>query len=132
MKIEASPIQVENTGKKTDDGRLIWRLTAPVVVRIGDWRIEVPSGFEFDFASCPRFLGVFLDQQALFGLAPCVHDWLYKVGAPKLVADALFRVLLEFEKVPKWQAWVMEIAVRYGGGAAYRAHRRREKREANK
>lgn len=54
--------------------------------------IEVPVGFQTDFASVPRLLWVFLPKWGTYGNASVIHDWLYwDQSRPRAAADAIFR-----------------------------------------
>lgn len=71
------------------DGRRVWRLWAPLIVRLSDGKvIEIPIGFESDGASVPRDLILW----HIFGdtgiLASFVHDYLYRVDSAPVVSKA--------------------------------------------
>lgn len=56
-------------------------------------RINVPMGFQTDFASIPRPFWVILPKWGNYGNAAVIHDWLYwSQGRPRRAADG---VLLE-------------------------------------
>lgn len=102
-----------------------WRLVAPFLTQVtGDentW-IEVPKGFETDFASVPRLPIIY----SLFGnraQKPAVlHDYLYSHGGmekDKEFADEVFFAAMETNGNPWYQRYLMYAAVRMFGGAAF-------------
>ena len=68
------------------------RLTQPFRVRTGAGRIiEVPAGFETDFASVPRLFWRVVPPWGRYSPAAVVHDYLYHTGkVSRLAADRLF------------------------------------------
>ena len=102
------------------DGR--WRLLAPLVYRsdlMGP--VVVPSGFDTDFASVPRFPFMFWFLGDRGHAAAVVHDYLYRtatVGRAK--ADAVFEEALKAEGDMGWFGrQAMWFGVRIGGWASY-------------
>lgn len=106
--------------------RQTWKFTAPFRFRVLGGVHEIPAGFNFDFASCPRPLMLFISDSAIRGRAPAVHDFAYWAGFPKHIADALFWEALKLDNISAAEQWIMVKAVEYGGTAAYAAHRQRE------
>ncbi len=54
--------------------------------------VEVPVGFQTDFASVPRLLWAFLPKWGTYGNASVIHDWLYwDQHRTRAEADAIFR-----------------------------------------
>ncbi len=101
-----------------------WILGDPLVIQVGDERIEVPVGFTTDGASVPgwakRVTGwdAWNDPQRWAGVA---HDWLYsQPGVSKSYADKVFRALLESQGAGPVKRDLMYAAVVVGGWRAYR------------
>lgn len=113
--------------------RELWRLmTSLQVVMVSNpgtefqetFRLVVPRGFVSDFASCPRAVQALLAEYSIKGPAAIVHDWLYFIGWPKAIADAVFFTLLKQQGARFFDRWAMYLAVEFFGGSAYNAHRR--------
>lgn len=128
MKIEHDKLIVEPTEKISKDGSQLWRITSPCGVCIGNLKFTIPKGFEFDFASVPRFAKPMLSDLLLQSIAPAAHDYLYSIGQSKGVCDGAFLDLMRFIRVPLWQRVVATTAVSLFGWRAYNAHQRRLKR----
>jgi hypothetical protein len=101
-----------------------WILGDPLVAEVDGTRIEVPVGFTTDGASVPPWAQVvtrwdpWADPQRWAGV---VHDWLYtQPGITKDYADDVFKALLRSEGAGWLKANAMYLAVKVGGGAAYR------------
>lgn len=90
-------------------------------------QIVVPVNFRFDLASIPAFARFYISNDNPRVRRPAViHDWMYaKVGRLGRVtvdrsrADKIFYHALLAEGVRKGQAYVMWLAVRWGGWAAW-------------
>lgn len=101
-----------------------WRLVEPLeYVPPGDGRpIEVPAGFETDFASVPRVFVWLLPRYGHWTPAAVLHDHLWALaregGVDKVEADDVFRrAMLELD-VPFLRRWIMWAAVRWAAGPA--------------
>ena len=101
-----------------------WILGDPLIVQVGEERIEVPVGFTTDGASVPgwaqRLTGwdPWTDPQRWAGV---VHDWLYsQPGVSKFHADNVFRALLASQGATDVKRDLMYAAVVAGGWLAYR------------
>ncbi len=90
---------------KTQDPR-------PIVVSI-----EIPEGFETDFASIPRILWPLFPPDGPWLEASIVHDYCYREQVPfsRFFADALFRELMARYGVPRWRRVLFYYAVRLCG-----------------
>ena len=108
------------------------RLTQPFRVRTGAGRIiEVPAGFETDFASVPRLFWRVVPPWGRYSPAAVVHDCLYHTGkVSRLAADRVFLELMAALGVPLWKRQVMYWAVRLGGWLAWDTSRKRETEHA--
>jgi hypothetical protein len=103
----------------------IWILGDPLVVEVdGRDRIEVPVGFTTDGASVPalaRWLTGWGSWDEPQRSAAIVHDWLYtQRGVPKAYGDDVFEALLAAGGTSWLKRKAMYLAVKLGGGAAYR------------
>ena len=104
------------------------RLTQPYRVgTAGGSIIEVPEGFETDFASVPRLFWRVVPPWGRYSPAAVVHDFLYSTGkVSRKEADAIFLELMARLAVPLWKRYVMYWAVRLFGWFAWDAHRKRQ------
>lgn len=98
-----------------------WLLTGPVVYEThGGDVINVPAGFETDFASIPRALWALFPPAGPWGPAAVIHDFLYRTGlVSRAEADRTFREASEDLGVPAWVRWSMWTTLRAAGGQAY-------------
>jgi hypothetical protein len=136
-KLEAQPVKVAKSTLSPPvitylTEKKLWRLEQDYSYRDGDYAITVPSGFEFDLASVPRFIWWLIGPFDLSIAAPLVHDFLYRFrGAPpqgcidprrtytRSQADLLFRTIMKEEGVWWWRRAAAYRAVRWFGGAAW-------------
>jgi hypothetical protein len=82
--------------------------------------IDVPAGFETDFASVPRLPLTYALLGAYGHAAAVLHDHIYTTGAlPRLDADRVFRNALRSSGIARWRAWIMWAGVRAGGASRY-------------
>jgi hypothetical protein len=110
----------------TDDR--FWILGQALTFQVDGRPFVVPKGFTTDGASVPWW------AQVLTGWRPwdepqrwaaIVHDWAYcSPGVRKLWADRAFRAVLKSEGAGWLRREVMYLAVRIGGGPAYRTDQR--------
>jgi hypothetical protein len=117
-----SPLHLEDTGIARD-GRQIFRLLDSFQYELGTGLIiEVPAGFETDYASVPRFFWRLLPPWGQHGKAAVLHDFLYRQasGVSKVVADAVFVDAMSSLGVPWWQRMAMFWAVALFGRSSYR------------
>lgn len=106
--------------KSPGDG---WRLCEPFRVALEEGErvheLEVPRGFETDFASVPRLPLAFLLAGDTAHRAAVLHDFLYASRADRGFADRAFRAAMKAEGVSAWRRWLMFAGVRAFGGMAY-------------
>jgi len=103
------------------------KLITPFAVKVRGKEITVPAGFKTDFASVPRLFWNLAPPWGKYSRAAVVHDWLYQSGiTEKDVADLIFKALMIRYGVPAWKAEVMYKAVKWFGGAAWKACRKRQ------
>ncbi len=74
-------------------------------------RVEVPEGFETDFASVPRLPLAYLLTGDTAHAAAVVHDYLVDTHPWRRAAE-VFREAMVAEGVPAWRRWFMYWAVR--------------------
>jgi Protein of unknown function (DUF1353) len=115
-------------GRRDDDRRIAvltepWLYCSPVNRSL----YVVPAGYVTDFASVPRAAKLFYTQFGDWVEASVIHDWLYDVGQEghKDEADRIFREALKEQGVGGFSRTVMFLAVRAGGGRAYRQAEKR-------
>ncbi len=96
------------------------RLIQPYRVGTASGRIiEVPEGFETDFAAGPRFFWRIVPPWGRYSPAAVVHDYLYHSDkASRKEADGIFLELMAKLGVPLWKRYMMYGAVRLFGGFA--------------
>ena len=88
--------------------------------------VEVPVGFMTDFASVPRPLWIFLPKWGTYGNAAVIHDYCYwEQKRSRKESDLIFREAMGVLKVGSTTAGLMYWAVRWFGGFAWSANRRR-------
>ena len=104
--------------------RHVWVVTKPLVWEDGRFYVTVPVGFEFDFASIPKFAQAWLPKAGmLYDRASCLHDYLYVTELfSRKECDKLFYKAMLSDGVPKSRAWIMYQAVRLGGRIPWRQH----------
>lgn len=99
-----------------------WRLVAPLIAGVDGDTVEVPEGFETDFASVPRLPLAYLLAGNTAHRAAVLHDFLYAIRAGREYADAVFAAAMKAEKVPAWRRWLMRAGVAIGGASRYAEH----------
>lgn len=112
------PLQVE-----LQSDRKTWSLLASFSYLDPDHgMIEVPAGFETDFASVPRLPLTFALLGQYGHAAAVLHDWLYRAGTlNRADADRVFLNALRSSGIARWRSWLMWAGVRIGGASRYRA-----------
>jgi hypothetical protein len=106
---------------------LTGKLLKPFTVKVKGKEITVPVGFMTDFASVPRLFWRLAPPWGLYSRAAVVHDWLYQSGAfDKETTDLIFKALMVRYGVPAWKAQLMYAAVKWFGGKAWDACRKRQ------
>jgi hypothetical protein len=117
------------------DGRVVHRLLDPLFYHVGSFasphRIEVPVGFETDFASVPRPWRALIPASGPWNRAAVVHDYLYKTQGKTIprsllrgrtlrkVADDIFLEAMEAAGVDWLTRSAMYRAVRVGGNGGW-------------
>ena len=105
-----------------------------------DWRvresgahttiIRVPADFIYNGASIPTLAQLFMGARELYEIAGCIHDFLYRFGAPRYIADRIFWIIARSgeKRVNPTRAWLGWAGVRVGGWVPYGKHARRRAR----
>ena len=92
-------------------------------------RIEVPIGFQTDFASVPRPLWWLFPRWGRYGNAAVIHDFCYwEQKRARREADDIFREAMQVLGVAKWKVCLMHRAVRWFGWSAWRGSKKRRAR----
>lgn len=115
-----TPLRVE----ETDEFGGIWTLLEPLRYYSDLLKrdITVPQGFQTDFASVPRLLGIYDLEGGKCNKAAVVHDWLYSTQCvDRATADAVLREAILASGYSAFTAGVFYAAVRIGGGSHWRA-----------
>lgn len=83
--------------------------------------MTVEAGYLTDLASVPVvFRGLFAPDGP-WAQAAVVHDYLYREGlVSRKMSDLILFEAMGVLEVPLWQRWAIYLAVRVGGGRAYR------------
>lgn len=132
-RVEPQAVRVEDSGLPPPilsyrPDRSAWVLEEDYAYADGPHLLRVPSGFEFDLASVPRFAWPLIAPFELSVVAPLLHDFLYQHGGrlpdgsvvpprsyTRKQADELFRVVMKQERVAGWRARLAYWAVRWFG-----------------
>jgi hypothetical protein len=85
-----------------------------------DDRINVPNGFQTDFASIPRPFWFILPQWGKYGNAAVIHDWLYwEQNRSRADSDAVLMEGMAVSKVNTVVRYTIYSAVRLFGWLAW-------------
>lgn len=97
-----------------------WQTAAAHTINTRYGPVTVPSGFQTDGASIPRFLWSVIGHPMTvkYIRAAIVHDYLYSLGE-KTTGDKIFYDLLLEDRTNKYLAWIMYQAVKHFGGKAW-------------
>lgn len=80
----------------------------------------VPVGFETDFATVPQLVQSIIPKIGAYTKATILHDYWYKAATnTKEWADKEFLRAMLLLGTPKWQAYLMYMAVRLFGKGNY-------------
>lgn len=109
------PLKVELLDRKR------WRLLALFSYLDPDHgHIDVPAGFETDFASVPRWPLTFALLGQYGHAAAALHDHLYATGKlSRKAADRVFLNALRSSGHARWRSWLMYAGVRIGAASRY-------------
>jgi len=107
--------------KEIDDKR--WMLDEPFFYQSDTLKtvIEIPKGFETDFASVPRLPLIFWLCGDVAHKPAVIHDWIYRKGLyTRPLADETFLEAMEDDNVSFWRRKLMYWGVRIGGASSYK------------
>jgi len=91
--------------------------------------VDVPKGFETDFASIPRVLWSIAPPDGVYTQAAVLHDYLYQTGKyPRKKADRIFLEAMAVLGVALWKRRVIYRAVRLFGWMFFEQEKRRKGR----
>lgn len=118
---------------QTCHGRAVIRLTQTFhfdAICCGSrYYLVIPVGFVSDGASIPRFFHRLLPP-AEFAREALIHDYLYSICWPRMMADATMYCVMADIGRPAWKREAIFGGVRLFGLRAYREHaRKREGKE---
>ena len=108
------------TLRERQNGRCIVELTRPLTYRLKADGIRVavtvPRGFKTDYASIPHILWSIMPPDGPWVRAAVIHDYLYQtMDVPRWLCDAVFRSVMQHDKVPLIQRLAIFYAVRIFG-----------------
>jgi hypothetical protein len=85
--------------------------------------IEVPEGFETDFASVPRGLWNIIPPDGEYTQGAVLHDFLYnRQFFSRAKCDWIFLDAMKVLNVPGWKRWAMYLAVRSFGWVPWKGY----------
>ena len=112
--------------ERMDDGRR--RLLRDLNMEIEGQPVTIPVDTVTDFSSIPWY-GRILVRWSKVDIAGVVHDWYYQTGTTsRAQADAVWRMvaMAGTHHANVVQAWIGWLALRLGGGFAWRRYRRND------
>ena len=139
------PVPIATKGKGFWKGIVMWLLSTRNWVLTEDWKYNIdgeeyviPSGFQFDGASIPKFLRTFFSPVGVLLMGGLVHDYAYKYKTllkenkkdtmgelTQKKADEIFRdiniIVNGFYTMNRLAYW----SLRIGGFVAWNGHRKR-------
>lgn len=123
MKIKESKFLTDLAVKNLDDEN--WLILEPLVYqsRTLGKTVEVPAGFQTDFASVPRLPLTFALTGDAAHKAAVIHDYLYR-SLPHIcqrrTADLVFYEAMKVTGIVWWRRELMFAGVRLGGSGSWR------------
>ena len=116
-----------------DDDR-VWILDSPLAYQsdiFGGFKVEIPAGFETDFASVPRVPIAYTLYGDRAHREAVIHDYLYRIDSvPEVSFETANSVFLEAMKCrgKSWFIrWPMYLGVKFGGYSSYHKKRVEDK-----
>jgi hypothetical protein len=116
----------KRNNKVNADGAELYETTAIIdFVLPSGIIVRIPSGFEWDGASIPKFAQWIIGKpMGKYALAALLHDWFYSslvLGSKgRKEADEYFLMAMECLNIAWWRRKSMYRAVRFGGGGPYK------------
>ena len=114
-----------------------WEICHDFVYSIGEQEYVIPKGFQFDGASVPKFLAVWLSPTGVLLMGGLVHDYGYKYGTllkreggdlgakDQAYMDKLFRDICIEVNGFKFLNYLAYIALALVGFLAWNGHKKR-------
>jgi len=138
------PLRIPTKGKGFWSAIFLWLLTVRQWEIVKDFHYEIngkqyviPTGFQFDGASIPKFLASFLSPVGVLLIGGLVHDYAYKYSALKPKSDKDAILLLNQKKADEifrdinieingfyFLNYLAYWALRIGGFVAWNKHRK--------
>ena len=115
-----------------------WEITKDFYFSLKGEEYVIPQGFEFDGASVPKFLAMWLSPTGVLLMGGLIHDYGYKYGTllrsdrtsigdkSQKWMDTLFRDICIEQNGFKLLNYLAYWALRLGGFVAWNGHRRHE------
>ena len=111
------PLRIESVRGTSDKFKLLEKLRYKCLNKV---IIEVPAGFETDFASVPRIFRGLFPKAGKYRDAAVIHDYLYKYQGFEMFSradvDSLFKQAMAELGVSWLRRNAIYSAVRLGGG----------------
>jgi len=118
-----------------------WEITKDFYFSLGGEEYVIPQGFEFDGASVPKFLAMWLSPTGVLLMGGLIHDYGYKYGTllrsdrtsigakSQKWMDTLFRDICIEQNGFKLLNYLAYWALRVGGFVAWNGHRKHEPKD---
>lgn len=118
-----------------------WEITKDFYFSLGGEEYVIPQGFEFDGASVPKFLAMWLSPTGVLLMGGLIHDYGYKYGTllrsdrtsigtrSQKWMDTLFRDICIEQNGFKLLNYLAYWALRLGGFVAWNGHRKHEPKD---
>ena len=118
-----------------------WEITKDFYFSLKGEEYVIPQGFEFDGASVPKFLAMWLSPTGVLLMGGLIHDYGYKYGTllrsdrtsigdkSQKWMDTLFRDICIEQNGFKLLNYLAYWALRVGGFVAWNGHRRYEPKD---
>ena len=118
-----------------------WEITKDFYVSLKGEEYVIPQGFEFDGASVPKFLAMWLSPTGVLLMGGLIHDFGYKYGTllrsdrtsigdkSQKWMDTLFRDICIEQNGFKLLNYLAYWALRVGGFVAWNGHRKHEPKD---
>ena len=139
------PVKISTKGKGFWKGIIMWLTSTRNWVLTKDWKYKldgvqyvIPTGFQFDGASIPKFMRTFFSPVGVLLIGGLVHDYMYKYTACKPLskkdallivdqkrADQIFRDINIAVNGFYLMNYLAYWSLRLGGFVAWNGHRKR-------
>jgi hypothetical protein len=118
-----------------------WEITKDFYFSLKGEEYVIPQGFEFDGASVPKFLAMWLSPTGILLMGGLIHDYGYKYGTllrsdrtsigakSQKWMDTLFRDICIEQNGFKLLNYLAYWALRVGGFVAWNGHRKHEPKD---